>query len=919
MKKFISDIHFKSLSFNLYSDFNDDNYRLYKRFISFVFLLLVFACRAKGQLDGDTLVTSKVFKNIGSSYFKVSAIEKYKGSYYIVDGTSDPMSLYGRNGLLRVDQNKNYSHFSSSKGNLSTDLVFTVVNFRDTLLIGTSDGVKMLQGDSFVDWKNKRDTVYRLTVWKNNLLMATPEGVKLYTQGSMFDLNRILGCSYGSVFHADMNDKALVVCYKDTVLRYDLMSREIKKYKINLLSKYVNWAAFAIDDFVIIPGVKSIKLGELHCLVIRGGGDTLAPFESLIDYCSPELQPKFDNGSRLPLQFVKTSTGFKMHVRKTTFLDIHYITEWSDKKLNTNMIYPDHFDRFRYGELLHIDDDYAFTINYNRDVVYQTDRNIYDSIMGEQGRRCYKLNRNELLFGVGYENFNSYVDMNAISLKSENCRIFSYGRALWIGGKTETGDLRLAATTYLQRGNDFFPGPLRKNGTTDSALMARYKKVWLMEKETIEAHLAVVQKSGKNNQVPVSIKSWPAYEVDGTDTISIAPWHDANKNGYYDPENGDYPVIKGHQAIFWVMNDNGGLHSESVGKPLKIQVNGMAYVYDCQANLQDSLDFFLKHAAFVDYNIVYRGTEKLTDVFMGEWVDHDLGDYLDDAIGSAPLYQTGFTINADAWDTGLKTDKNNPGALAVTILKGPVAKTGDGIDNDNNGVVDEADEKCRMAGFSSYQNSADPVRGNPHRAPEFYNYLRSNYINGQPFVKSSAAGVRRTRHLFSHGLDPNHPGWHWTQQRTDTLTTGDQRLLITCGSFELNPGDEVPFHLVHYYARNSKDSNQLPTIIKGAQHLTAVYNGEQIPDCWMLNTDKKQMQSSVPLMVYPNPSKDKVWVSSPVNGSLCVFDMNGRQMLSMSKQTQQLEIPMAQFSTGIYFIQLISSEGTATSRLILNK
>jgi len=42
-------------------------------------------------------------------------------------------------------------------------------------------------------------------------------------------------------------------------------------------------------------------------------------------------------------------------------------------------------------------------------------------------------------------------------MQLENTVCFS--GALWIGGKDNGGNLKLAAMTYRQRGSDFWPGP----------------------------------------------------------------------------------------------------------------------------------------------------------------------------------------------------------------------------------------------------------------------------------------------------------------------------------------------------------------------------------------------------------------------------------------------------------------------------
>jgi hypothetical protein len=46
-----------------------------------------------------------------------------------------------------------------------------------------------------------------------------------------------------------------------------------------------------------------------------------------------------------------------------------------------------------------------------------------------------------------------------------------FAGALWIGGIDDEGNLHVAAQTYRQTGNDFFPGPLDANGATSQSVV----------------------------------------------------------------------------------------------------------------------------------------------------------------------------------------------------------------------------------------------------------------------------------------------------------------------------------------------------------------------------------------------------------------------------------------------------------------
>lgn len=835
-------------------------------------------------------------------------VEEYKGNYFFVDGPVNPYISYKRKGLFRFNEDKTYKKYNYSSGNLPTDQVFSVLSFNDSLLIATDQGVFFLNNDSFVTWNNYSDTVYRITAWKNNLLLSTPKGVIHYNKGRFLNMNSLFKCPSNSVFHADMNDKNMVVCYNDSIIKLNLFNLKIKKYKIKIRLPTDAWSAYAVDDFIVVRGLirnNHLRYGSIY-LIQNDSLQNITTLEQTA-FCSPDAQiSKWEY--LYPSYFSKKDVGFTMYANN---YNGNILWDWSMKKQQKQLVYNPYM-----AEMLHINDKKVL-LKY-KDTIWAMSRNDFDSSMRVEQNRVAKLNRNQVQVGVGSSNVNTFWDMCTFKVKSENCKCMSMGRALWIGGRTESGALKLAATTYGIGGSDFFSGPLKKNGETNEFLMNKYNRVWSVSKELIDAHIAVVNNTGQNKNVADPIKNWPVYEVDGSDTIRMAPYEDVNKNGFYDPEFGDYPKIKGHECIFWVMNDN-GWHGESNGEPLKVQVNGMAYNYDCKAKMSDSLDYYLQHAAFIEYQILYKGTEKLKDVYVGQFVDVDLGYYKDDALGSAPIYQTAFIGNADANDSGEAGTGINPGAVAVTILKGPLAQINDGRDNDNDGIKDEMNEECLMSGMGTYSNNSDPISGDPNNDFEYYNVLKSLFKNGDSRYKKTSTGFNPVRHFFSHGMDPDYPGLNWTKQDRDSFFGSlDQLMLLTAGAFELNPGDEVPFHTVHYYVRNSKDSNQLPTIINGSKKLKSVYNGSYIPDCWMLSSEIIKKQNPPMLKISPNPSSGEVQIGSTINGkNLLVRDVQGRIILSKQSPTLQSTINTSPWLPGLYIVEWHTTASIITAKLIV--
>src|SRR5205814_19665 len=110
--------------------------------------------------------------------------------------------------------------------------------------------------------------------------------------------------------------------------------------------------------------------------------------------------------------------------------------------------------------------------------------------------------------------------------------------------------LHLAAQTYRQSGNDFWPGPLDTLSAGEDLLTKiSYDKMWKVDIDTINEFIkqyALGNVSNYSYPIPYQIANWPA-KGSGNYSRSMAPFIDYNHDGNYNPFDGDYPFIKGDQ------------------------------------------------------------------------------------------------------------------------------------------------------------------------------------------------------------------------------------------------------------------------------------------------------------------------------------------------------------------------------------
>jgi hypothetical protein len=114
-----------------------------------------------------------------------------------------------------------------------------------------------------------------------------------------------------------------------------------------------------------------------------------------------------------------------------------------------------------------------------------------------------------------------------------------------------------------------------------------WAKIWKVTDTDIQQFQASAIHTMGNT--PLSILAWPGkgntYTTDNnglplTVNEDMAPFVDINGNGIYEPLLGEYPDIKGDEALWWIWSDNGPTHTETNGRPLDVEVHAMAYGYN---------------------------------------------------------------------------------------------------------------------------------------------------------------------------------------------------------------------------------------------------------------------------------------------------------------------------------------------------
>lgn len=311
-----------------------------------------------------------------------------------------------------------------------------------------------------------------------------------------------------------------------------------------------------------------------------------------------------------------------------------------------------------------------------------------------------------------------------------------FAGAVWLGGIDAGGQLKIAAQTYRQSGNDFWPGPLDASANVSEQTCLDYDRHWKVLGSEIDEVIALYEQNGSlsESQIPNSIKEWPAKGnpyargargVALTITQDLAPFYDRDGDGLYNPVNGDYPIIKkkcedvyADEMIFWVYNDKGNTHTETGGQAIGVQVNAMAFAFTTSDEVNNM--------TFYTYEIINKSTVPIGQFYMGQWVDPDLGCYNNDYVGCDVGRSLGICYNGTLTDPDCASRGygSTPPLIGVDYFEGP---------------LDENGQQLGLSAFTYYNNDFTPT-GNPVTAIQFYNYMRGLWKDGLPFSEDGSGG-----------------------------------------------------------------------------------------------------------------------------------------------------------------------------------
>ena len=493
--------------------------------------------------------------------------------------------------------------------------------------------------------------------------------------------------------------------------------------------------------------------------------------------------------------------------------------------------------------------------------------------------------------GLLYSNY-----MEAMQVKNVDNASIVYSQSLWLWEKTEEGSSHLSGDMYpvIAPGYysrfDFYPGPVSLSENAYQNDPKNWNHIWNISKEQIDYHIA--NYNSPDYQMPWVIANWPAHGNPALgQTSHLAPFKDLNGNTKYEPHKGEYPLIRGDQALFFIANDHRFPNTTTGGTPLGIEISGMMYGFN---NPADSVLF---NSVFFNYQILNRSQNLYDTLRIAAFTDFDIAQPYDDFFGCNSLLNTFYGYNGTDYCSSFGSHIPSVGTVML---------------NHN------------LQGSIIPRRSDNP--GTPINQIEFQNVMQNKWVEGVPLVYggfgypgSPGATDQTTRFMYPGDVsDPNQ--WHaMSAQAVPSEIRGVGNILLN--SFA--PGGRICLDMAIVYARDYQGDHisSVGLMKERIQEVQAFYNQNYLNDCidimpnWVENPKPQKPH----LKCYPNPAHDLLnieYAAQSPQAIYQIFDSMGKLMLSGTFANNTTTLSISSLKPGMYFLRVVDGKQVSAQKII---
>jgi hypothetical protein len=466
-----------------------------------------------------------------------------------------------------------------------------------------------------------------------------------------------------------------------------------------------------------------------------------------------------------------------------------------------------------------------------------------------------------------------------------------YTAQFWFAGKDTNNILHRSRGAYPGYGRDIYNGPVSNNYGSPAYQAAWSNSMWSICQSDIDqfknwwACNSGMQTTGCDTvsspsmEVMESIYSWPAHgDVSIGQSYFLAPFFDFNSDGNYNPDDGDYPIIKGCCATYMIQNDMAESHTYSDTDSIGIELHLMFYQYQTSDYLND--------VTFIDVMAINQGNTDYPIFSQGILLDADIGYYGDDFFGCDTLTNTMYFYNSDNFDEnnfGQTGYDLNPPAIGIVGLK------------------------------NKFTTSAPFIIGTTGSMNENeWNVMNGLKNNGSPWLNPDSV---ETKFVFNgNPIDQS----TWSEVSMNNLS-GDRRGSSSTSIHSFHAGDTILQTYAILYARNGNNLENASSIIDLAADVKVFYDTQSHVQCSNGILNLTENDNSL-FTIAPNPSSGQFTITSEEQNisSVKVFDAQGKMVKELKPTNPKImNIDLSDQHKGFYILYINNEKVKSTFHKII--
>jgi len=451
----------------------------------------------------------------------------------------------------------------------------------------------------------------------------------------------------------------------------------------------------------------------------------------------------------------------------------------------------------------------------------------------------------------------------------------------------------LSGVLHRQFGTDYFPGPVSLSQYYNFAFDTTWTHVWKLSKAEIQQH----QDSWDmpDYEMPDNIRTWPGNGDPAKGQAAVlAPYYDKDENGSYNPQSGDYPIIRGDQAVYFIYNDVRAPHTDYNSTGLGAEIHCMLYAF----NRPD--DAALDNTIFINYLIINRSDIVYDTLDFSVFTDFDIGYASDDFVGCDTILNAAIGYNGN--ETDINGYGEHPPAQSVMLLN------------------------RAMSGFVCSANSSGGAWMTTIGTPEgLLNITDSRWSDGTPIIDNgcghiSCAEGNTTKFAFPGDVADTTA---WSMPQIDFTHQDIYGFLNIQSQLNFQPGDAVCIDLALTTAvsdtGNNFDSYHL--VKKYASDIRSFYQENFPASCFDVAplVEEKNIDNKTTVHVSPNPTNGELTIEINAlknNISWQIFDITGRLKSTGEINNERSIINIHALEKGMYILRINNGDVNTSTKVI---